>query len=63
MVDGRGARVDGILTERVELRLEHEQVGLDRGGHLVSSKWYTHVVMSRRKYAVSIVAKVGPLMS
>ena len=32
-----GAWVDVELAERAELRLEHEQVGLDRGGYLVRS--------------------------
>ena len=34
VVGGGGARVDGVLAERAELRLEHEEVGLDRGGDL-----------------------------
>ena len=38
VVDGRRARVDGVLAEGAELRLEDEQVGLDRGGYLVSSE-------------------------
>ena len=46
VVDGRGARVDGVLAERAELRLEDEQVGLDRGGYLVSTRSKKSVVIT-----------------